>query len=531
MRTTMTKTLRTILLGAVCVTPLVLQSRVGSASDEMCTAPHALDKYKMLRRLSLDLRNRVPSFEEYEALANVETVPNEVIDGYLASDDYRLAMRRHHENQLWPNLGAVRFSGVATTLSPDGTDILRVSGRSNTLRGSRDTACEDVEHTAFDPAFPGEFRPIQRKVGGERIEGYRMVKPYWDPTTTIKVCASEAQETVALGSGPSKVSCGTPEGQNAAACGCGPNLKFCYFSSVVTKIRESLREQLGRAADRVTTGKAPYTDLVLAHEAEEDGVIGFYRRNLAANAVLGLTYNVPSDDEPTENRSFLDETWRPTARNGKHAGILTMPAFLLRFQTQRSRANRFRIAFMGQYFVPAEKLEPQAGCSNDAADLTQRCNCQYCHQTLEPMSAYFGNFAEAGSALMSNRTRFPLSRPDCIGQERGECSRFYQTQADLPGPGKLLPYQFEATHPEYVANIDGGPRKLAESIIADGTFARTVVQSLLERLLKRPMKLDGADATDRPTLEALAKTFKEGGYQYPALVRSIIALPEYRSVR
>ena len=34
-----------------------------------------------------------------------------------------------------------------------------------------------------------------------------------------------------------------------------------------------------------------------------------------------------------------------------HAGVLTSPAYLLRFQTHRARANRFHVSFLCQPFV------------------------------------------------------------------------------------------------------------------------------------------------------------------------------------
>jgi hypothetical protein len=523
--------IRTLMLGALCTTPLLLRPAASSAAAEMCKAPHALDKYKLLRRLSLDLRNRVPSFEEYEALKAVDTIPDAVIESYLASDEYRLAMRRHHENQLWPNISNVRISGISTALSPSGETLL-IPGRSSPYRGARDAVCDNVSHTNFDPAFPGEFRPIQSAgPNGTRTEGYRMVEPYWAKGTQVKVCASEAQVASSVKVGGKTVSCSAVEGQREAACGCGPNLQHCYFNAPNVRILASFREQLGRASDRVATGKAPYTDLLLAEAAEENGPIAFFRRHLASNVQMNFSYNVTAAGEPTDMREFQDEVWKPTARSRFHAGILTTPAYLLRFQTNRGRANRFRVAFMGQYFVPAAKLEPQQGCSLDSPDLTKRCNCQYCHQSLEPLAAHFGNLAEAGSAVLGDRAFFPKTRADCVGKRDPICTRFYVTEADAPGPGKLLPYQFEEAHPEYAGNIEGGPRKLAEGIIQDGTFAQTVARNLFERLMKRPMKIEGEDASDRNVLAQLAKDFQSGGYSYPSLARAIVSLSEYRSIQ
>ncbi len=524
---------RTFLVLAAIVPVVLLRAHLGIADvPATCDAPHALDKYKLLRRLSLDLRQRIPSVEEYAALDGVDTVPDATVQGYLASDEFRLAMRRHHENQLWPNISNVRLGDTTTNLTLRGSTALSLTGRENLYRSVRDTTCDDTEQKDFDPAFPGEFRPINvRAIGGERHEGYRMVNPYWAPTSSLKVCAYDAQETLSVIKSGKRIACNTPEGRADKACGCGPNLQFCYGGSSANTIENALREQLGRAADKVATGKAPYTDLILAQDAEQNGPVGFWRKNLAPQGSTGVTFNAPLPGEALPERDFADDAWKPLKRSPLHAGVLTMPAYLLRFQTDRGRANHFRIAFMGQYFVPAAKLEPQQGCSDDSPDLTKRCNCQYCHQTLEPLAAHFGSFSEAGSAAMNDTATFPLRRPECVGSTSAYCTRFYVTRDDAPRPGWLLAYQFAAEHPDYVDNIEKGPRKLAQAIVADGTFARSVVKAAFLRLMKRELRVEGEHAEDLPLLDQMATDFAAQSYDYPRLIARILSLPEYRRVR
>ena len=69
---------------------------------------------------------------------------------------------------------------------------------------------------------------------------------------------------------------------------------------------------------------------------------------------------------------FGDDTWAPVDRKGLHAGVLTLPGYLLRFQTDRGRANRMRITMTCEYFVPPAKMEPAPGCQPDGNDLTKR---------------------------------------------------------------------------------------------------------------------------------------------------------------
>ncbi len=527
---------RVIATIATAAVVLCVRAHVGVAGETLaCEAPHDLDKYALLKRLSLDLRNRVPTIEEYEALDPLATVPDTVVDGFLADDGFRKVMRRHHENLLWPNVSNVRLAETTTNLStaPD-VAALRLSGRETLFRGVRDVTCDDVAQTSFDPAYPNDFRPVPRMVGNERHEGWRMVHPYWDPASTVKVCAYDAQETKTVMRNGKQVACNTPEGRADRGCGCGPGLSYCYAtpaSATVGRILGSLREQLGRLVDRATSGKVPYTELLLADDVEENGAIAFWRKNIAPQGTITATYNVPLPGDAITNAPFTDDTWHTVARSKLHAGVVTLPGYLLRFQTDRGRANRFRIAFQNRLFVPAAKLDPQPGCSNDAADLTTRCNCQYCHSTLEPLAAHFANFAEAGSAPMDDLKVFPLQRPECVGSNDPICRRFYVTESDATRPGWRLSHQFAGAHPDYVKDIDDGPRALAEAAIADQSFAKATVQNLYIRFVHREMRIDGDHTEDLATLNDLTSAFVASNYDLPALVKKLVSLPAYRRVR
>ena len=515
---------------------VLLRTHAGTAGvNPACEQPHELDKYALLKRLSLDLRNQVPSVEEYEALEPLATVPDTVIESFLASDGFRASMRRLHEDLLWPNVDNVRLAETNTFLG-NGTPGQSMSGRQVLYRGVRDDTCDDVQQTQFDAAHPGEFRPVPVRVvsAKERHEGWRLVHPYWDPSSTVKVCAYDAQETLSVQVDGKTVACNSIDGKRSPACGCGPNLRFCYaFPATATNgvILDALREQLGRLVDRATSGKVPYTEILLADDVEENGPIAFWRKNIAPSGANTATFNVPQAGEALANLAFTDATWHSMGRSQVHAGVLTLPGFLLRFQTDRGRANRFRIAFQNRLFVPAAKLDPQPGCSTDSPDLTKRCNCQYCHSTLEPLSLHFGNFAEAGSSQMDDLKVYPLQRPDCVGSNDPVCKRFYVTDADLPRPGYRLPYQFAGVHPEYVKAIADGPRGLAQEAIADGSFARATVQNLWIRLVKRELRIDGDHTEDAALLDRLVKDFVDSNWNYPNLVKAIVSTPQYRSTR
>lgn len=532
------------LSGAAALATLLVAGKAPAEVPLVCDKPHEVDKYQLLRRLSLDLRDRIPSIEEYEALDASESVPEALVDDYLGSDDFRVAMRRYHETMLWPNLGEVRLHGPNAELGYRfGGKAIRLmsDARSKLYRDDAGATCGDFEQTHFDPKYPGEFRPdpewIYEDGLGAKHEGWRLVTPYWNPNIQIKVCAYDAQETLSVPGANGDIPCNTLEGNNQKACGCGPNLRFCFPTAEVAPevdetLKAAMREQVNRTVDGIVTGERPYTDLLLATKAWENGPIAYWKKWLAPNASLAYAYTVPDPEEtPSDTDWFEQETWKEVERGGLHAGVVTLPAYLLRFQTARARAHRFRINFMCEHFVAPAESKPTPGCSESSGDLTERCHCQYCHSMLEPMAAHFGLFAEAGTTQMTDPLAFPKERPSCIGVDSGFCGRFYVFQKDAHNPGWLIPYQYSDLHPEYVENLEEGPAKLAQEIIDDGTFARCAVKKAFWAFVKRDIRAAGEQADEAELLDELAKGFEASGYSFPWLVRAVVSAPQYRRVR
>jgi hypothetical protein len=560
----MTKT-KTLLLS------LIASSALAQTVPATCDAPHDVDKYQLLRRLSLDLRGRVPSFAEYNALDAQATVTPAQVKSFLATDDFRQVMRRYHEELFWPNVSNVRLNNVNSQLGtlqlqPAGSNayLIGSAGRRVIYRGDADLTtathgrgCGDFEQTTFDPAFPGQFRidpasasAYKEVQGGKTVvqEGYRLVHPYWDPSPTamVKVCAFDAQETPTVVVGGKTLSCGESAANGSKACGCGANLRFCYGPTalVANPITTALREQLGRAVDKVSTGGKPYTDLLLSSKADVNGPISYWKRYMSNNLSLSRIFAIADASEDTGTYDFTDTTWHEVDRNDAassepsaklHAGVVTMPAYLLRFQTNRGRANRFRIDFECESFVPPSSIEgPGEGtpaCASSGTDLTGRCTCRYCHRILEPLAAGFGQFAEAGTTVLA-AAQFPRSSTACKGSNSAFCGRFYVTDPDDTNPGALLPYQYaDATHPTIGTALAAGPKKRANEIIADGTFARCAVKRVFSSFVKRDMHVVGAQIEELPLLTGLADGFKTNGYSLPWLVEQVVTLPQYRRVR
>lgn len=539
----------------------LLAAAASAQVPNTCDEPREIDKYQLLRRLSLDLRGQPPSYEEYQQLENQQSVPPAIVEAYMQSEGFRQTMRRYHEDLFWPNVSNVSLNNTNSQLTQrTGEPALSISSstKRNLYRGDPDVStdggmqCGDYEQTHFtdggtftpDPAYVQQVG-LPLADGGTKLvtqEGWRWVTPYWAPTTQVKVCAYDAQETLSTTVGTVTRGCDSYLANGKKECGCGPNLSFCYGGTAQKAIQASLRESLALSVDDVTVGGKPYTDLLLSTTLYENGPIAQWRKTLANNLSLTRVYGVADPNEAIANKPFSDATFAPVAR-GKlptsefHAGVLTHPTYLLRFQTNRSRANRFRIDFECEFFVPPAQLAPQSGCSESGTELTKRCYCQSCHQTLEPLAAFWGQFAEAGTSMMTDLTVFPRKANNCVGSGSTYCNRFYITAADGDNPGSLIPYQYAdpaSSDPYRKAigeNIAVGPRVLVNQIINDGTFARCTVKKLWSFLMKRDMHVLGAEAEEAALLEQLADGFKTNNYNLPWLIEQVVSQPQYRRVR
>jgi hypothetical protein len=233
----------------------------------------------------------------------------------------------------------------------------------------------------------------------------------------------------------------------------------------------------------------PYTEVLTARDIEVNGPLSHYLRFQTQDA-QNFIYATKDHDFAVPELAFTDETWVGAMREATHAGVLTMPGYLLKFQSNRGRANRFRIDFECQSFVPPSTLEtPAAGCQEDGTNLTARCTCRYCHQQLEPLAAHWGQFSEAGTTFLEvqNGTgaasvgNFFKKASNCVGSSSAFCNRFYVTASDADNPGALLAYQYaDAAHPDITAALAGGPRKHAQEIVSAPRFHHQFSPDVIE---------------------------------------------------
>ena len=534
-----------------------------SSSDAQCVdRARPLPNFRLLRRMSLDLRGRIPDRQEIE---DADTAGALTVDRYLASEDFIGIMRRHHADLLWPNIDQIELLPDTHLLYPypiANDDVVYYSAlRAAFVRavgsGNLFLPCA-AEPARFDNQGQLILEPVV--VGGEVVayqEGYVEVQPYWAPDTTIKVCALDAldSETGAVCPGPAdrypfaedicaqfdafavlvnapfrgaETDCDGPLAILAPECGCGPNLRHCTTEETNAEIRASLLEQELRIVDDVIRNDLGYEQALLTKRVEFNGPVAHYLRHMSR-----LTFDTFADLDPTalppSGLVYTDREWVATTRSGRHAGVLTTPGYLLKFQTGRQRAHRYYNAFECAAFIPNGPLpSPFEPCSQ-REDLTQRCGCDACHKTLEPLAAHWGRYAEYGFTHMSE-DRFPTiaaarcTPPVATVEELFECFRFYEL--DPVGEeedfiGYLNSYVFRTAAEQ--TNIERGPTKLVEDSIASGRLDRCTVRRMWTHFMRREPTLD----EDGSIIVDLTDSFVAEGRSLKSLVKAIVDQPAY----
>jgi hypothetical protein len=538
-------------------------------SDAQCEVAKPMDGQRLLRRLSLDLRGYVPSYTEQTSQRGQAEVPAATVDGYLASADFVKTMRTYHEELLWPNLEAADVTPLQqqlfqTTLAPGVTvywSVLRaLQLRSVTLQFP---PCANRPLEYNTPGDPGSgIKTYPLVVNGQTVavqEGWVEVEPYWAPGTRVKVCGFDAQAATsapmctpqvmmrspymaqfcqqfgayaqALGIPfyGAPVQCDTALAFLSEGCGCGPNLRQCSTPETGAALRRSLIDQQMRVVEDVVSGDLPYTEVLLRKRVAMNGPIAHYL-NYQSRGSFDVFGETDTTSPVPSSLTYLDQdAWVPVDRMGRHAGILTTPGYLLKYQSNRGRAHRFYNAFECSSFIPAGALpSPQEACSKHE-DLTKRCGCDACHVRLEPMAAHWGRFAEYGLSPLGE-ARYPkTSASVCTNfqdiEQLFRCFRFYMMDPvgeEVPYRGLLRPYVFRTD--EEVQRLETGPSALVQDSIDSGRFATCTVRKLWNNYLRR-MPTPEEEATVVPQLAA---DFKAQGYRLKGLVKSLVTQPAYR---
>lgn len=549
------------------VTLLIALGLGGSAQAEpQCEEVRPLEPTRLLRRLSLDLRGRAPDYAELTAVGAGELDLEEAARRWARSEAFLRVMRGHHEELLWPNLDHIelipqnhvihpmlRPSGNVVYVSPLRSVFVRAAGPGSLYEPCLDEPAEfdDDGHLVLKPLLVGSSTVAW-------LDGWVEVQPYWAPDTTVKVCALEAIESERAPACPeaperypfvepicqdlartarqfdlpfrgADVECGGPLAVFAPGCGCGSDLRRCATPDTLAAIRAGFNEQALRVVDRVLTEGRPYHAILTDRGIDVNGPVAHYMRHMAR-----LTFDLFADPDPDAPMAevplaFADPGWVRIERGGRHSGVLTSPAYLMRHAAWRQRAHRFYNAFECASFEPSGPLpSPLAPCSQ-RQDLTERCGCEGCHRTLEPMAAHWGRFAEYGFMPL-NEDRFPtrgLERcapPFDSIEHLFNCTRQYELDPvgeEAEWVGYLNAYVFRDR--AEAARIEAGPRALVQTSVQSGRFAACTVERMWTRLMHRePTETELAEV-----LPDLAERFVDSDHDLAALVEWIVTQPAY----
>lgn len=503
------------------------------AGDETCRPEvPRLDRDAYLRALSLDLRGVPPTVEEHEAIAAEPDVPEALIDEWLASEEFAARAVRRHRALIWPAIDNVRLVHFRRRLGTAG------SASAGTLRYYRGSVARDIRignvACADEPAtFDAEGRPVFRDDGmGNRVEGWVEVAPYWAPGTTIRVCAADAMQNRTSRSGRD---CASRESVSDTDCGCGPGLAWCDTGATHAAMVDAFEEDVLRRLAAHFAADEPYSAIFTSRRAFVNGPMVFYYRNLARIYDSLPLLPAPIDVEHLPDLDYVDtDTWVEIDLPEGHAGILTSVVYLLRFQTNRARANRFYDAFLCQPFQPPNGGLPVADeVEQRQSDLQQRAGCRYCHAILEPAAAHWGRWTQQGGGYL-DEVSYPSFRPECADCARGDetcsdtCRLHYVTRALSSEEERYLGMlrSYEWLRPEHEGYVAEGPQRLVLEGLGDGRFTSCAVRRTSEWLLGR--ELEDRDATLTSALEA---ELASSELRYRDLVRAVVTSDTYRRVR
>lgn len=343
------------------------------------------------------------------------------------------------------------------------------------------------------------------------------------------------------------VSCLTGTGfQNSVECGCGIGLERCMPGAGAANeppafvlppqqvagepfeltpqpaaawARLWWSEEAKHFLDKIFGEDRDVRELLTSRATQVNGPLAQFYRFFAgatccgAAAELGYREPAPLVEPSAIPEALVPEdtaTWMTVGDRGPAAsGILTMPIFLTKYGSRRARAHVAYSAFLCRDFV----AESVALTPSTEPDLRKRPGCATCHQTLEPMAAYFSRVLESDWTYLPAE-RFPIAHAQCSkpSGQPGACKAYYDPAfASLRGA--------YASH----SNAEAGPAGLAAEIAQSPAFAPCVAQNVAQSLLGRPLGDD-----DRAWHAALTKAFVDGGYRMRALVEAIVRSPRYR---
>lgn len=519
-------------------------------SPEECAPTDSIDHLRLLRQASLDIRSRAPSYDELVALRDAsdrEAALESAVAAMFEEEAYYDQVRRTFQVQLWSSLDAVDLliAGQNRLAYNSSEQMYYQNNTQRKYRGDNQYHCLDQPQTEYDAA--GHPIPIRtfdeadcRDVGyGEGTcvqEGYEMITPFWDPSVQIKVCAFDAQ---ALATGLDGNDCDTYN-TNDRGCGCGPNLRRCMRENETGDIRRALEEEPARIFEHIVRNGMPFTEAFTTRTSFVNGRSAHMYEHMDGYTGITQTGQIVFDPQMPALPAipYTDEGWREIERGPAHAGVLTTMAYLLRFASNRARANRFYTAFLCDPFVPSADGLPAEEDEPDP-NLRMRNGCQDCHNVLEPAAAHWARWRTGGTFGYFNPEEHSFSEVfgtcECgPGTSRSNCNTYcnsyYVTAAnshedtyELYGGLPLSSIYLEENEADA---LDLGPQALSDSEAEQHQLAECAVRTLAQNLF-------GRELTHRELawLETQTAAFEADGLRYTGLFERLVMDPKYRAIR
>lgn len=499
----------------------------------MCSPNTQQVSLQYLRRLSLDLLGRAPTYEESWKVMKAGKVSPQTIDEMLKSPDFQRQIRAYHKDLLWTNISNLRAANVNYTMNGNGTTIpiaIASQGRRRNYRGANIGCLNEPAQYNSDGSIKTKCRDITTESGSVLKacqEGYVMIKPYWSPTKEVKVCAFDAnpKERAYDAQRRRTYDCSST---SSSFCGCGPQLRYCQYGSTRSMIMQDMAEQMLRYMDNIVRDNRPYSDVILGRDIEVNGPVSHWLR-YQTRTPGGLLYATPEQNYKVPAVAFVDRNkWVKVDRGALHSGILTMAGFLLKFQSNRGRANRFYNAFLCKHFQAPPGGLPAANseCHNEP-NLMKRCGCKYCHVGVEPAAAYWGRWAEAGLSPL-NAKKYPQTMEACKkdnAYSNGTCRRLYFIKPNHKDEekykGMLRSYVF--ANATMKRNIETGPRGIAQNAVSTGQFASCTTQNMWRYFVGQAPTIKQQELVSQ-----LSAGFKKNNYKLKALIKQIVMSDEYK---
>ena len=520
------------LLSALCLLIIGVSSPAVAQTvnaGETCAPPEQeQDKYKQLRTLSLELRGHPPTPAEYAELEQHDEVPKAWLDEWLVSEPFAERTVRWHKSLFWNNITGANIFNANTSLRNSGGLYWRAGRIASDQRGLN-VPCVN-QPAEFDDNGDPVMWP---QADGSMREGYVRVTPYWDSSRELRVCALDGRDRLISASG---APCGERTTLSDTSCGCGPGLRFCSTGTQRRDILEAMGEQLDHLVrDMILAGNS-YETLFTTRRAKINGPLAYYWTHQTGSSATIVNRPVPMDTSLFPELAFEDQdTWVDVDLGEHHAGVLTSPAYLLRFQTDRARANQFYTMFLCQPFQPPPNgIQTNEEAAKDEPDLQKRDGCKYCHGLLEPAASHWGRWPERGAGFLSP-SAYPSYSEQCEDCARTgvrcstACSTYYLRDIDDDRMDNYAGYlsSYLWISEKHQPNIEQGPKLLARSGFADGRLSKCVARRSAEHLLGRELTSKEQDEL----LPELTRAFASSDYDYAELVRAIVTSPTYRRVR